>query len=180
VLVPLVLVNMVNMVTVGNTRASVAWGVLLIALPGVPRLASSVRQQAVTVMAQPFLEGAVAAGAGTGRILFRHILPHMLPQLVTMLVSEVPLVLTMCATLAYFRVVPGGWVHDDDLPGLPVMPEWGSMMEQPLMLVFSGRWWMWAPFVALFVAILAFTMLGEGLRRQLKSRSEWGWDSKAA
>jgi ABC-type dipeptide/oligopeptide/nickel transport system permease subunit len=178
--VPLVLVQMANNLYVGNPSASLAWGVVCIALPGVPRLAASVRQQAETVLAQPFLEGAVASGAGSGRILWRHVLPHMLPQLVTMLVAEVPQVATMTATLAYFKVAPGGWLYDDDLPGMPVLPEWGSMMEQPLMLILARRWWMLAPFGALFVAVLAFTLLGEGLRRRWQQKGEWGWGSKAA
>jgi peptide/nickel transport system permease protein len=176
VLLPLVLVNVANRLFIGNTPAAVAWGVALVALPGVPRLASSIRQQAEAVLAQPFLEGAVAAGAGRARTLLRHVLPHMVPQLIAMLVAEVPLVLTMTTTLAYFQVVPGGWIFDDDLRGMPALPEWGSMMEPPLLLIMSGRWWMWAPFAALFVAVVAFTMLGEGLRRRVQSRGEWGWE----
>jgi peptide/nickel transport system permease protein len=180
VVLPMVLLRMVNQLYVGQPSAALGWGVICIALQGVPRLARSVRQQAQTVLAQPFLEGAIAAGAGPGRVLWRHVLPHMLPQLLSMLVAEIPLVLTLTATLAYYRVFPGGLASADGTGSMPALPDWGSMMQLPLILIMAGQWWMLAPFAALFVAVLAFTLLGEGLRRRWRQQAEWGWGSQAA
>lgn len=175
VLVPLALLPMLNQVYNDQVVKVVTAGILLVALPGVPRLAASIRQQVTAVLSQPFLDGAVAVGARPGRVVFRHILPHILPQLITMLVAEVPSVLTLTAVLAYFRVSPGGWLKDEWSGGGPRMAEWGSMMELPLYVIMANHWWMWAPFVALFIAILAFNLLGEGLRRRFTVGTEWSW-----
>jgi ABC-type dipeptide/oligopeptide/nickel transport system permease subunit len=176
VLVPLALLPMFNQVYSDQAVRVVSWGVLLVALPGIPRLASSIRQLMQTVLSQPFLEGALAVGARPGRVVRRHILPHMAPQLITMLVAEVPAILTLTAVLAYFRVSPGGWVKDEWNGGGPRLPEWGSLMELPLYIIMANHWWMWAPFVALFIAILGFNLLGEGLRRHWSVGREWTWE----
>jgi ABC-type dipeptide/oligopeptide/nickel transport system permease subunit len=177
VVLPLVLIPTANLFYLNDHGATLTWGVLLVALPGIPRMAASVRQQALEVMAQPFVEGARAVGAGTARTIFRHIFPQMLPQLATMFALEVPAVLTLTAVLGYFKANPGGVVVDTASfkPIAPVIPEWGSLMEIPLMVLLAGRWWMAAPFVALFVSVLAFNMLGEGLRRQWASQTGWRW-----
>jgi peptide/nickel transport system permease protein len=173
IVVPLLALAVFNAAYYNNKPASIAWGIFWVALPAVPRLATSIKQAALTVLAAPFLEGAVAAGAGSGRILLRHILPQLTPRLVTMVALEVPLALTMTAALSYFRTVPGGWIYDDEMRGVPYLPEWGSMMELPLMILLTHRWWLWVPFFALFVAVLAFNLLGEGLRRRLIQATEW-------
>lgn len=177
VLLPLVLIPAVNLVYRGLAGPSFAWAVFLIALPGAPRLARAVRQQAAEVLAQPFVEGAYAVGAGTARTLFRYVLPQMLPQLATTLTLEVPAVLTLTTLLGFFRAYPGGAIYDTSGFRIvaPLVPEWGSIMESPLLLLLAGRWWLWAPFVALCVAVLAFNLLGEGLRRVWASQTGWKW-----
>jgi ABC-type dipeptide/oligopeptide/nickel transport system permease subunit len=54
---------------------------------------------------------------------------------------------------------------------VPAVPEWGSMLEPPLNLILAARWWKFTPLAALFVALLAFNLLGEGLRRR-RARGE--------
>jgi peptide/nickel transport system permease protein len=175
VLIPLALIPTVNLLYMNDNPTTLFWGVLLVALPGIPRLASSIRQQALEVMALPLVEGAQAMGASTPRTIFRHILPQMGPQLATMLALELPAVLTLTALLGYFRANPGGAIFDTDgfKPVAPIIPEWGSLMESPIVMLLANKWWMWAPFVALFVAVLAFNLLGEGLRRQWASQTGW-------
>jgi len=174
-LLPLALIPVVNLLFEKNVAASLVWGVLLVALPGVPRLASSICLQAREVLGQPFVEGAVAAGAGPGRILMRHLLPQIAPQLLTLMTLEVPVTMTLTATLGFFHASPGGWIRDTATGDFvaPVLPEWGSMMENPVILVLAGRWWMLAPFAGLFLAVLAFSLLGEGLRHAGRSRGGW-------
>jgi peptide/nickel transport system permease protein len=167
VLLPLALIPCINQVLKDHPGQSLCWAVLLVALPGAPRLASAVRQQAAAVLVQPFVEAAHAVGAGTGRTLCRYVLPQILPQLVTMLTLEIPAVLTLTALLGYFRSYPGGAKFDTQTYRVvaPLLPEWGSLMERPVSLLLTGRWWLWAPLAALCLAVIAFTLLGEGIRR---------------
>jgi peptide/nickel transport system permease protein len=173
VILPLVAIGVFNQVFSGNVGICFFWGVFWLAMPAVPRLAGSVRQMALTVFASPFLESAVAAGAGTWRILFRHVLPQLKSQLVTMMALEVPLALTMTAALGYFGVAVGGSFSAQEYGGLPAIPEWGSVMAPPVMIIMAGQWWLWTPFAALFIATLAFNLFGEGLRRRFTGTTEW-------
>lgn len=177
VLLPLALLPAVNQLFRNRADLALLGAVILIALPGAPRLAATVRQLAAEVLAQPFVEGAYAVGAGTTRTLLRYVAPQLFPQLVTMLALEIPALLTLTTLLGYFEAYPGGALFDTQTfrPVAPLLPEWGSSMERPLMLLLSGRWWLWAPFVALSLAVLAFTLLGEGLRRAWESRTDWKW-----
>ncbi|HLO02060.1 MAG TPA: ABC transporter permease subunit, partial [Symbiobacteriaceae bacterium] len=106
VLLPLALIPTINLLYKNEVGRPLFFAVLLVALPGAPRLAASVRSQAVEVLSQPFVEGGYAVGAGSARLLFRYILPQMLPQLATMLALEVPPVLTLTAVLGYFGAFP--------------------------------------------------------------------------
>lgn len=175
-IIPLAIIPTVNLIYAKNPAGGLAWGVLLVALPGIPRLARAVQQQVESLLARPFLEGAEAVGAGPGRVLRKYILPHMAPQLITMLVLEIPMVLTLTALLSYFAASPGGSLSTDDMGSIPIIFDWGSLMQPPLMLIMTGQNWLWAPFGCLFVAILAFTLLGEGLRRHWANIvTEWQW-----
>lgn len=175
-IIPLALIRPLNNVFEGRPGAALFWGVLVVALPGVPRLAGSVQRQAAEVLALPMVEGAYAVGAGTTRTLFRYILPQLLPQLSTMLALEIPSILTTTALLGYFRAFVGGSVFIEDPPEiLPLLPEWGATMQNPVMLLLAGRWWDWAPYFALMVAVLAFNLLGEGARKLLGTRTDWRW-----
>lgn len=175
-IIPLALIRPLNNVFEGQPGGALFWGVLLVALPGVPRLAGSVQRQAAEVLTLPMVEGAYAVGAGTTRTLFRYILPQLLPQLVTMLALEIPSILTTTALLGYFRAFVGGSVFIEDPPEiLPLLPEWGATMQNPVMLLLSGRWWDWAPYFALMVAVLAFNLLGEGVRKLVGIRTDWKW-----
>jgi ABC-type dipeptide/oligopeptide/nickel transport system permease subunit len=165
ILLPLMLIRVFNVALTGNIMGAVIAGVLVVALPGIPRLAASFRQQFREVLIQPFLEGAVAVGASPGRILFAHVLPQLRAPLISMAVMEIPLTMTLTATLAYFRTPPGGWIAFQDGGGAAVIPEWGSMLDDPLVLIFAGKWWLWTPFLALVVAVAAFSLLGEGVKR---------------
>lgn len=176
-LLPLALLPAVNQLFRHQPDLALGWAVLLIALPGAPRLATVVRQQAVEVLNEPFMEGATAVGAGTTRRLFRYLLPQLVPQLATLLALEIPAVLTMTTLLGYFKANPGGVLYDTQTFRVvgPLLPEWGSLMERPVVLLLSGRWWLWAPFGALCLAVLAFTLLGEGIRRASEGRTHWRW-----
>lgn len=171
-LIPMALIPVVNQ-RATSVRALAVWAVLLIALPGCPRLAESIRQYAREILVQPFIDGAVAAGAGPARILFRHVLPSLAPTLATMLTLEIPAVITMTGFLNLAGAGPGGQVTDAETGEVISFRiwEWGSMMLHPFNLLRTGHWWEWSPYFALFAAILAFNLLGEGLRRRWAGRT---------
>lgn len=168
VLLPLTLIPGLNNIFTGQPWPSAIAGILVIALPGAPRLAEAVRLRFREVLSRPFVEGAEAAGAGGTRVLLRHVLPHVTPSLAAMAALEVPVIMTVTAFLGLRQAYVGGTMWDPEKRIIigPYMPEWGAMVPSPFQLFAQNKWWLWLPFAALFLAVLAFTLLGEGIRRQ--------------
>lgn len=169
-LLPLALVPGINNLYTGRPAEGALVNILLLSLPGVPRLAEALCLTFREMQSRPFVEGAVAAGAGGFRLLLRHMLPHAWPALAVLFALEVPVVMTTTAFLGLNQVFVGGTLWDPEKRRIigANMPEWGAMMPSPFQLLVKGEWWLWAPLGALCLAVLAFTLLGEGLRRQME------------
>lgn len=167
-LIPYALVGGVNAIFTGRPFAGALVNILLLSLPGVPRLAETLCLAFAELESRPFVEGAVAAGAGRVRLLLRYLLPHAAPTMAVLFALEVPAVMTTTAFLGLRQTYVGGAVWDPEVRRIlgPLMPDWGAMMPSPFKIMVAGEWWLWAPLAALFLAVLAFTLLGEGLRRQ--------------
>lgn len=103
------------------------------------------RAQTLSLRALPFVEGAVAVGAGEGRILVRHILPHLLPALSVIAVFDFAGVIVAEASLSFL--------------GLGVQPpdsSWGLMLAQGQQFIATGGWWLVAvPAGAIFLTTLS-------------------------
>ncbi len=168
VLLPLALIPGLNDIFTGRPWPAALAGILVIALPGAPRLAEAVRLLFRELLSRPFVEGARAAGAGGARVLLRHVLPHALPALTALAALEVPVVMTVTTFLGLRKVYVGGAMWDPETRRIvgPYMPEWGAAVASPFELFSLGKWWLWLPFAALFLAVLGFTLLGEGIRRR--------------
>jgi len=100
-----------------------------------------------------YVEAAVAMGAGLPRIMFRHILPNAAgPILVQCTVSSGSVIL-MAASLSFLG-----------LGVQPPAPEWGAMMSDGRNYVGAYLLPSLFPGLAITLAVLGFSLLGEGLR----------------
>ena len=90
------------------------------------------------------------------RILIREILPNVLPVLIALVSLEMGIAVIVEAILSFV----GLSVSSDT-------PTWGGMIAQGRQLIHQGAWVLAAPLIALFLTVLAFNLLGEGLRRAL-------------
>jgi len=148
--------------------------VAIVAVAGIPRLVEVIRQHVEAIALQPFIEGARAAGAGTGRILLRHILPHLAPQLWVAAAIDMAWTLLLLTQFGVFSMFPGGAqvLREVDDRGvwhttmLPRLPDWASMLSRPYDVVYKAPWSLWYPAFAFFFAIIAFNLVAEGLRRR--------------
>ena len=106
-----------------------------------------------------FIQAARALGAGDGRIIRRHILPNVIPVIVVSATIRVPLTILLEAALSYL--------------GLGVQPplaSWGNMVADGK-LVMRIAWWVSAlPGLFIFLTVVAFNLLGDGLRDALDPR----------
>lgn len=123
---------------------------------GVARL---VRGQVLTLKTQDFVEAARAMGASETRLILRHLLPNALAPVI------------VAATLA----VGGAILGESALSYLglgiaPPTPSWGNMLQRAQEYIWNASWLAIFPGFFIFVTVLSFNFLGDGLRDALDPR----------
>jgi len=133
--------------------------VLILALGTWVNYARIVRAQVLSIKNQGYVEAALATGAGTGRVLFVHILPNTLsPICVVASFSMAQAILTE-AGLSFLGV------------GLdPSTPSWGTMLNDGRDYLLTAWWIATMPGIAIGVTVLGVTLFGDGLRELLDPR----------
>ncbi len=129
-----------------------------------------VRDQTQLIKSQLYIEAAHALGASTFSILSRHILRQVMPMVWMLFAFEISNTMMATAGLGFLGYFIGGdvWVEVSDFVSRRVsgMPELGQMLAtswvnliEPWPLVVTGS--------VVFVAVLGFNLMGEGLRARL-------------
>lgn len=135
--------------------------VVIVALTGWTTVARLVRAETLSLKARDFTRAAVALGARPGRIMFRHILPNTAGTLVVATTMSVGTLILFESTLSFL--------------GLGIQPpaaSWGNMLtgaqellqEAPVLALWPG--------LLIFLTVIAFNFLGDGLQDALDPRSE--------
>lgn len=133
-------------VGIGNVILSVGIG----AIPSFVRL---VRASTLNLRAQPFVEAARSLGVPQARIIFRHVLPNTLAPVIVQATLSLGSALLVAAGLGFLG-----------LGVQPPTPEWGTMLGEGRQYIFAATNLATFPGLAIFVAVLAFNLLGDGLR----------------
>jgi len=122
-----------------------------------------VRGETLAVKHLPYVMAARAAGVTDRRIVLRHILRNVLEPVVVYFTLDIGTVLVTLSTIGFVGL---GLAY-------PGQAEWGSMMSyyQNAGLITAAPWTVLGPGVAIFVTVLAFSLLGDGLRDILDPRS---------
>ncbi|MBN1886729.1 MAG: ABC transporter permease subunit [Thermoflexales bacterium] len=150
--------------------------VLAVCVVGWGEVAQFVRGQVVSIRPQLYIEAARAVGASSLHILTQHVLPNLLVTLMVLAVLETGGVLMLLAELGFLNVFLGGGfrvMYAEAANMVPVVayfsdvPEWGALLANIRDWWRSCPWMAWYPGAAFFLAIIAFNVLGEGLRRFL-------------
>ncbi len=122
-----------------------------------------VRGETLAVKHLPYVTAARAAGVTEGRIVLRHVLRNVLEPVVVYFTLDVGTVLVTLSTIGFVGL---GLIY-------PGQAEWGSMMSyyQNAGLITALPWTVLVPGAAIFITVLAFSLLGDGLRDILDPRS---------
>ncbi|HTI18505.1 MAG TPA: ABC transporter permease [Trinickia sp.] len=136
------------------TNAMIAIGV-----SAMPRFVRLSRGQAIAVKAEEYVEGARAIGLDDTRIVLRYILPNVLPPIIVQASLTVATAIIAEASLSFLG-----------LGQLPPAPSWGSMLNSAKDFVSEAPWMSIFPGVAIFLTVLGFNLLGDGLRDALDPR----------
>ena len=132
---------------------------IAIGLSAMPIFARLTRGQVLAVKAEDYIEGARAIGLPDRWIILRYVLPNALSPIVVQ------------ATLA----IAGAIIAEASLSFLglgqqPPAPSWGSMLNTAKNFLEQAPWMSISPGVAIFLAVLGFNLLGDGLRDALDPR----------
>jgi peptide/nickel transport system permease protein len=139
--------------------------VAILAIIGWASLGRVIRGMVLAIRREDYVTAAEALGMGRLRVLVRHILPNTLSFV------------TVAATLA----VPGYILGEVFLSFLGVgvqepSASWGNMLSQArsVSVLTASPWLLYAPGLAILVTVLAFNVLGDGLRDALDPRDAIG------
>ncbi len=132
---------------------------IAIAIVSVPSYARVVRASVLSLREADYVEASRALGASDFRILFGRILPNALPPLIVLITLGIAGAILETAALSFIG-----------LGAQEPIPEWGSMLGRERNQLFSAPHLVFAPGVAISITVLAFNLLGDGLRDALDPR----------
>ena len=136
------------------TNAMIAIGVS--ATPVFIRLT---RAQVLAVKVEDYVEAARAVGNSHWRIALRHVLPNVLPPLIVQSTLAIAAAIIAEASLSFLG-----------LGQQPPAPSWGSMLNTAKNYVDNAPWMAIWPGLSIFLLVLSFNLLGDGLRDALDPR----------
>lgn len=148
-------------------------------LIGWTEIAQYVRSEFLVLRKKPFIDGAFAVGSNNIAIAIRHCLPNILPQLLVITFLEMGAVLMLLGELGFIGVFIGGG-HTIALFELMAptqyftiteVPEWGAMLAEGYRWLRSKPFVVVPPAAAMFISIIGFNALGEGLRQLIEKHS---------
>lgn len=115
-----------------------------------------IRGLVLSARERPFVEAARAVGSSEGRILVRHILPNVVSPVVVLATLEIGSIILAITALNFLG-----------LGAQPPTAEWGAMLNEGRPSFFGAPHVMIVPGVAISLTVLAFNLLGDGLRDSL-------------
>jgi peptide/nickel transport system permease protein len=144
----------------GTIQPGVGVIIFLIAFSTWPYFARIVRGLVLSLREREFVEAARALGASDFRIMFREILPNLIAPIIVYATLQIPLNILIEASLSYLGV------------GVrPPTASWGQMIAAATPTFNTAWWYMVFPGAALLLTVLAFNLLGDGLRDALNPRT---------
>ena len=138
------------------TNAMIAVGIA--AIPFYARVAYSVT---LVERNRAYFDAAFVAGAGHARLIFVHLLPNIVPPLIVVATLGVSSAVLAAAGLSFLG-----------LGAQPPSPEWGAMLSAGRDYFTQASWIMIYPGIAIMITVLAFNLLGDGIREALDPRQK--------
>jgi peptide/nickel transport system permease protein len=138
---------------------SLAFIVLAIGLTGWTGTARLIRSESLSLRTREFVVAAKALGAGDSRVIFRHLIPNVASLIIIIATLSIPGVILAEAALSFIGL------------GDPTVPSWGVILESGQHTLDTSWWVAVEPGIMLFLTVLAFNFLGDGLRDAFDPKS---------
>ncbi len=136
---------------IGMVNSMIAVGIVFS-----PEIARLIRSQTLVLRSELFVDAARGFGAGTARILIRHILPNAIQPVIVQVTLLLAVALLIQASLSFLG-----------LGAQPPSPSWGAMLADAYGHMDAAPAQMYPPGIAILVTALAFNALGDSLRTSL-------------
>ncbi len=133
--------------------------VLIFVVFGWTTVARLVRGQILSLKSQEFVEAGRAMGASEARIILRHLIPNALAPVIVAATLTVGNAILAESALSYLGL------------GIqPPTPSWGNMLQRAQEYLLKASWLAVFPGMFIFMTVLSFNFLGDGLRDALDPR----------
>ncbi|WP_099865526.1 ABC transporter permease [Pararhizobium haloflavum] len=132
---------------------------IAIGLSAMPIFIRLTRGQVLAVKTEDYVEGARAIGLSHGKIIRRYILPNVFPPILVQATLTVATAIIAEASLSFLG-----------LGQQPPSPSWGSMLNTAKNFLSQAPWMALWPGIAIFMVVIGFNLLGDGLRDALDPR----------
>jgi peptide/nickel transport system permease protein len=136
---------------IGMVNSMIAVGIVFS-----PDIARLIRGQTLVLRGELFVDAARGFGAGTTRILIRHILPNAIQPVIVQVTLLLAVALLIQASLSFLG-----------LGAQPPSPSWGAMLADAYGHMDAAPGQMYPPGIAILLTALAFNALGDSLRTAL-------------
>ncbi|THF85240.1 ABC transporter permease [Deinococcus sp. KSM4-11] len=147
---PSLILAMAISAALGPSLTNVMIAVALVSWPTYARL---IRAQVLALREREFVEAARALGSSQSRIALRHLLPNALAPLLVQGSFDVGSAILTAAGLGFIG-----------FGAQPPTPEWGAMVSETRNYIGPAPWASSTPAIAILLTVLAFNLLGDGLR----------------
>ncbi len=139
---------------------SLAFVILAIGLTGWTGVARLVRSDTLSLRTREFITASKSLGVSDSRIVLRHLIPNVLSSIIVIATLSIPGVILAEAGLSFIGL------------GDPTVTSWGVVLNAGQRTLETAWWIAVEPGIVLFLTVLAFNFLGDGLRDAFDPRSQ--------
>jgi peptide/nickel transport system permease protein len=154
--VPALILAMAIATALGPSARNAAIAVIAVWWPSYARLA---RAEAQVLRTVEYVQAARAGGAGSLRVVLRHILPNQVSSLVVKASLDIGTVLLLLSGLSFLGI-----------GAQPPTPEWGLEVATSRQYMFERPWYTFASSAAIFLAVYSMNIIGDAVRERLDPR----------
>ena len=147
------------LVLVATMGANLRTVIIAISVAYSPRNALVMRSVILTVRGNAYVDAALAAGAGSWRIVLRHVLPNAIPPLIVIASITAAIAITAEAGLSFLG-----------LGVQPPTPTWGAVISDGRDFVRTNPWISVSAGLVIMITVMALNLLGDALRDILDPR----------
>jgi peptide/nickel transport system permease protein len=152
---PALILTLVVVSVVGRHMLPIISTFGILGIPGYARLMRGIALQEIN---KPYVQSAIVGGSGNGRIIAKHILPNCIAPIIVSFTFDLGGIILSLAGLGFLGF------------GDPTLIEWGNDISIAQSQLYSAPWASFWPGMGILVTVLAFMLVGDGLRDALDPR----------